>query len=249
MHVQVVQYAALLGPWPTHVPDGNMGRQPGSMLHNGASPPAAKLNSTVLLQVGFNSSAGDSSNSAGADVIDDPAALYRSILHPQVLRSAAATNHSAVQHIAAVSGQHKPHPARVERGGDDDPSSPTGQLLLWYFLGLASVQPLVLWLQAAALAVVLNVLRHMPEQQLQFLLSRAAAATAGSEEGPAVDQEGMGSQQVQLGSGQSSGLGQQRPQAFLPLSYEWRAQWTLLDWLRFRLMKHSLDIVLVSDGY
>jgi hypothetical protein len=198
----------------------------------------------VLLQIQSNSSLSDSSNSPEDTAMDEPAALYRSVLHPQFLGRAAINSHSTVQHVALVSGQHTLHPAHVGDGGDD-PNSPTGQLLLWYFLGLASVQPLVLWLQAAALAVVLNILRHMPERQLQFLLSKY---TAGNEAAvPAVGQRGMRSQQMQQGTGQGSVRDRQRPTAFMPLSYEWRAQWTLLDWLRFRLMKHSLDIVLVSN--
>jgi hypothetical protein len=257
VRLQVIQYAALLGPWPTHVPDGNLGQQlyagPGSTHHllSTAPPSPAQLDrdSTVLLHLQYTSSVSRSNISTGSAALDDPATLYRSVLHPQLLHRAAITNHSAVQTAAVVSGQHKPNPVHVGTGGDD-PNSPTGQLLLWYFLGLASVQPLVLWLQAAALAVVLNVLRHMPERQLQFLLSKYTAGNgpAGIEAAvPAVGQQGMDSQHVQDGHQQGGVQDRQRPTAFMPLSYEWRGQWTLLDWLRFRLMKHSLDIVLVSN--
>lgn len=256
-HVQVIQYAALLGPWPTHVPDGNLGqpqRAASGIMHHllsTALPSPAQLDmaSSMLLQLQHNNSLGSIALGAGTDVMDGSAALYRSVLHPQFLHRAATTNYSTLQHVVVPSAQHKPNPVPVGTGGDDS-NSPTGQLLLWYFLGLASVQPLVLWLQAAALAVVLNVLRHMPERQLQYLLSKytAGSGPAGNEAaGSAFGQQGTGSQQMQEGMGQGGVRGRQQPTAFLPLSYEWRGQWTLLDWLRFRLMKHSLDIVLVSN--
>jgi hypothetical protein len=120
---------------------------------------------------------------------------------------------------------------------------------LWYFLGLAAVQPLVLWLQAAALAVVLNVLRHLPEQQLEWLLGKCSEEPAVADASLAAGRGSSG--QLAGGTGErSSSGGWQRDregyQVFLPLSYDWRARWTWLDWLRFRLLKHSLDIVLVS---
>lgn len=141
--------------------------------------------------------------------------------------------------MAVTVSSSRSHLLGVPQELSDDPDAPSGQLLLWYFLGLAAVQPVVLWLQAAALAVVLNVLRHMPEQKLQSLLgsgSRAAESGTG----------GLWARQSAVGTADTCSQVRQGYQVFLPLSYAWRAQWTWMDWLRFRLLKHSLDIVLVS---
>ena len=218
-------------------------------LRSAAPPPAAAPNqaSPVLLQRSHNTSTGpDNSISAGGFLASDMAGLYRSVLHPQLMRSTGAANRTTLQRLVVVSSQPDAPPHPVHGRSGVDPDDPSGQLLLWYFLGLASVQPLVLWLQAAALAAVLNVLRHMPELQLQAMLSSCADCTTDADAGTAA----AGDQQMQPGAepGEGGSQGQQRPSVFLPLSYEWRAQWTLLDWLRFRLMKHSLDIVLVSNA-
>lgn len=256
---QVVQYAALLGPWPTQVPDDSMqptGALAGLRLHvlqpqpRPPAPPQHTLSTARLSHAGFNST----SSLAATDLSE----LYHGLLHPPGMRAAAALNASRTPTIAVVYSQ--PSQQSTQPGSSssqlDDADAPTGQLLLWYFLGLAAVQPLVLWLQAAALAVVLNVLRHLPEQQLQLLLGKSSAEPAGAD----ASATGRGSSGQLAGGtgGRSSSSGWQRDSSsrwqrdrvgydvFLPLSYDWRARWTWLDWLRFRLLKHSLDILLVS---
>jgi hypothetical protein len=150
-------------------------------------------------------------------------ALYHAMLYPQMYHAAAAAVNNS-NHMPVVLSSQLGHLS-------EESDTPTGQLLLWYFLGFAAVQPVVLWLQAAALAVVLNVLRHMPEQQLQSLLGNGSA--------------GPGARRSAVGAAEACAHGRQGYQVFLPLSYAWMAQWTWMDWLRFRLLKHSLDIVLV----
>lgn len=248
----MVQYAALLGPWPTHVPDNSM--QPagtlGSLrllvpLQQQPRPPASPQHTPSTARL---SHAGLNSTSLLAAT--DLSELYHGLLHPPGVRAAAALNASRTPTVAVIYSQ----PSQPTQPGSSSPQldgadTPTGQLLLWYFLGLAAVQPLVLWLQAAALVVVLNVLRHLPEQQLQWLLGKCSGEPAGAD--ASASGRGSSGQLAGCKGGQSSSSRWQRDReeyydVFLPLSYDWRARWTWLDWLRFRLLKHSLDIVLVS---
>lgn len=217
----MVQYAALLGPWPAQVPGSGLQHQEPAEAAGTSSthslPPAA----AAALLGRPEPSASLSSIRAGAP--DNVSALYHAMLYPQVYQAAAAAVNNR-NHMTVVLSSQSGHLLQ-------EPSTPTGQLLLWYFVGLAAVQPVVLWLQAAALAVVLNVLRHMPEQQLRSLLGNG--------------QGGSGRRQSAVGAAETCAQGRQGCHVFLPLSYAWRAQWTWMDWLRFRLLKHSLDIVLV----
>lgn len=240
--LQVIQYAALLGPWPTHVPDSNLGTRHATAAASTPRQHLAPASAQVLLSRarldGYQHMKA-AANSTGSYSTPDNFELYRSILYPPgTLPASAAVNVSAVNLTVTVLGSQHQQPS-MHHTLRDDTTAPSGQLLLWYFLGLAAVQPLVLWLQAAALAVVLNVLRHMPEQQLQCLLAHHSPASAG---------EGAALAPGTMEPGGSLVVGWQREgyQVFRPLSYAWRAQWSWLDWVRFRLLKHSLDAVLVS---
>jgi hypothetical protein len=183
---------------------------------------------------------------------DDLVAMYRTILYPTSLTTAAVMNDSSMAPVQFIGHQlEQPVESHAAVGGA---SSPSAQLLLWYFLGLAAVQPVVLWLQAAALAVVLNVLRHMPELQLHFLLSGcvtgegASAVASASEAGAAGDARlTVSTTGLRLGgAGQGWQGPMQQQQPSLALSLAGRERWTWLEWLQFRFLKHSLDIVLVS---
>lgn len=235
---QVVQYAALLGPWPTQVPDAN------NTWRSVAPPPAPPSAAWSGPLEHMHSAVSNSHNGSDNSEWMDSFALYRSILHPPgwLGSSANSSNTPRVQFVSS-SATH----AAGAVGCTSNSGDPPAQLLLWSFLGLAAVQPLVVWLQAAALAVVLNVLRHMPQQQLQYLLSSyfsADAAPAGVDSSLA----GRGQQSSVRVEGRqcSDNEAAQQYQLFLPLSYAWRGQWSWLDWARFRLLKHSLDILLVS---
>jgi hypothetical protein len=185
---------------------------------------------------------------------DDLAAMYRTILYPTSLSAAAVMNGSSRVPVQLIG--HHLQQADVAPASVGDASSPSPQLLLWYFLGLAAVQPVVLWLQAAALAVVLNVLRHMPEVQLQFLMSccgmgggtSAAAPGSGTSAASTADAR-LTYSSTGLGLGEAVQEWQDHRQPQQPsqlLSSAGRGRWTWLDWLQFRFLKHSLDIVLVS---
>lgn len=187
-------------------------------------------------------------NASGLSASDDLFQLYHTMLHPPWLTSPADSNTSTARlsFDSRSAGGFK---------GDDvrDEDAPTAQLLLWYFLGLAAVQPLVLWLQAAALAAVLNVLRHMPQQQLAYLLDSYYDSSSSDSSAPVSCIPSAAGDMLQAAPA-STGLasmaiseGETSHQVFLPLSYAWRGQWTWLDWLRFRLLKHSLDILLVRS--
>ena len=48
--------------------------------------------------------------------------------------------------------------------------------------------------------------------------------------------------------GQQQQQQQQQLSLFSPMAYSCRSSWTWLDWLRFTVLKHSLDVVLVRCG-
>lgn len=267
--LQVIQYAALLGPWPTQAPDSGQLGWPQAATHNSAWPPPAAaapapVQATVHLQdtdawVGQRavSAAGASLASNSSGDIAGPDAMFRlhhGMLHPPGL-AAPGSNATRVSVVDSSAGGQSSEPTRGRTVGG--PEDPTAQLLLWYFLGLAAVQPVVLWLQAAALAVVLNVLRHLPDQQLHYLLlsfTSTSGESSGSASGelPSTVNGGGGGGSLQDAAANSSEHmhggrtdNTQEYHVFLPLSYAWRAQWSWLDWARFRLLKHSLDILLV----
>lgn len=252
--VQLVQYAAFLGPWPTQVPDVQQ-TQPGPNTTAAwpGAPAGLELSRPDIQHYNVSwashsnwrqfGDGNDSSPSASGDLFQ----LYHSMLHPPWLTSPADSNTSTTR-ISFDSRSTDGVMGNSVRGED----VPTAQLLLWYFLGLAAVQPLVLWLQAAALAAVLNVLRHMPQQQLAYLLDSYFDSTGSDISAPVssiTSADGSTLQAAPANTGFNASMaiseGETSHQVFLPLSYAWRGQWTWLDWLRYRLLKHSLDILLV----
>lgn len=309
--LQVVQYAALLGPWPSSPPANppdppSLSSQPGT-----AAPPLAMSSYATFTAAGGprNSSwqvqhgsfmqppeqlqANRSSNTLDVQNLD----FYRSVLYPTsytILRVPPSSEHPLLTSTSSNSSRLLLSNLQAGAAKDVDPAALPPMLIVWYWMGLQSVQPGVLWLLAAAVAVVLNVLQHLPEQQWQqhqqlaesaadSLAFQAPASEAqlpwGLLQGPALTAgTAVAGQQSLLtaalqNAGSSSGSSsaraataqrqvashqQQCPQddqpqesqgeqlqLFQPMLYGCQGCWTWLDWCRFILLKHALDIVLV----
>eukprot|EP00775_Hariotina_reticulata_P007362 gene7362-7573_t len=303
---QVVQYAALLGPWPTGPPTAPPGPpSPGppplsSQLNAAASPPAEPSDGSITngsingsWQLHASHLTANNSNSRTVDM--QTLEFYRSVLYPtgySILGALQVSEQSPQAPEPSANSSPVFSDACPGAAKDGDPASLPPLLVVWYWLGLQSVQPGVLWLLAAAVAVVLNVLQHLPEQDWHQPQEPTAATASAHQtaqapahqaqlqresEGPAVAAGiGVAGQQSLLtaalqSAGSSSGSStarsttaqghaapqqhmldherqqplEERLQLFQPMHYGCRGHWTWLDWCRFIVLKHALDIVLV----
>lgn len=211
------------------------------------------------INTAYNQHSNSTTDPADLDVLQ----FYLSVLHPPTQLAAGLSYFSPASNTSTVSStrsydHHSGYP-RPLQDDTDDGNKP--RLLLWSWLGLVAVQPLVLWILGAAAAIALSAMIHG-----QTHSSANTESTHDATPGPALSlhypidvrssdvarTSGISMQPEQTSTfidctqdSTSEQQQQQQPALFMPVAYSSMSQWSLLDWSRYHLLKHSLDLVLV----